>query len=97
MSLSSGKYPEDNPFSLKQNNATYTYTIISEGVYPSKNKTCYTSAHSRNGTSYRIPDNYVVQTRWGRGRSQHVIDCEIKYEIDRPVYIIRFEKDEQSF
>ncbi|CAG8813222.1 7549_t:CDS:2, partial [Dentiscutata erythropus] len=72
ISLSSGKYPEDNPFSLKQNNATYT-------------------------TSYRIPDNYVVQTRWGRGRSQHVIDCEIKYKIDGPVYIIRFEKDEQSF
>ncbi|RIB07706.1 hypothetical protein C2G38_2213620 [Gigaspora rosea] len=59
MPLSNSKYPEDNPFSLKQNNTTYTYNIISKGFYPSKNKTCYTSTRSRDGTTYRISDNYV--------------------------------------
>ncbi|RIB20598.1 hypothetical protein C2G38_2035120 [Gigaspora rosea] len=34
MSPSQHRYPENNPFSLKQNNATYIYTIISEGFYP---------------------------------------------------------------
>ncbi|CAG8694851.1 11930_t:CDS:1, partial [Dentiscutata heterogama] len=76
MSLSQSKYPEDNPFSLKQNNTTYTYTIISEGFYPPTSIVHYTAAFSRNRTKYKISDNYLVQTRWGRGWSKHVIECE---------------------
>ncbi|CAG8731300.1 19119_t:CDS:2, partial [Racocetra persica] len=35
--------------------------------------------------------------RWGQGRSQHEIECEIKYETDGPVFIIRFEENGQNF
>jgi len=97
MPLSQSKYPEDNPFSLQQNNTTYTYTIISEGFYPPTSIVHYTAVHSRNGIRYKIPDNYLVQTRWGRGRSKHIIECEIKYEINKPVFIIRFEDNGQKF
>ncbi|CAG8600876.1 6082_t:CDS:2 [Cetraspora pellucida] len=83
MSSDLSKYPEDNPFSLKQNHTTYTYTIISERFYP-PDIVRYTSAHSRNGTKYKIPDNYLVQTKWGREKSRHVVECEIEYDINEP-------------
>ncbi|CAG8754853.1 10931_t:CDS:2, partial [Racocetra fulgida] len=48
-------------------------------------------------TKHKILDNYLVQTRWGRGRSKHIIECEVKYEINKPVFIIRFEDNGQKF
>lgn len=89
------KYPENNPFSLKQNNTSYKYHIINEGFYPPKDKICHTSARSRNGMQYKIPDNYIVQTSWGRGRSKHVVECEIEYEFDGPIFKIKFEENSQ--
>jgi hypothetical protein len=58
--INQNKYPKVNPFSLKQNNTNYTYTIIKEGFYP-KNITHFTSAHSCNRTQFKIPNNYLVQ------------------------------------
>lgn len=88
-SIDQSKYPEANPFSLKQNNTNYTYTIIKEGFYP-KNITHFTSARSRNGTQFKIPNNYLVQTSWGRGNQRHTVECEIEYESDEPVFRIWF-------
>jgi hypothetical protein len=96
-SLEQSKYPKDNPFSLKQNNTNYTYTIIQEGFYPSKDIICYTSARSKNGTQFKIPNNYLVQTNWGRGKSQHTVECEIEYESNGcPVFRILFEENFQQ-
>src|SRR6185437_15620203 len=92
MSLNPNKYPEDNPFSVKQNNTTYKYHIISEEIYSPKNRLCYTSARSHNNTRYKIPDDYLIQTSWGRGKSKHIIECEIKYELDGPIFIVRFSR-----
>ncbi|CAG8790491.1 30613_t:CDS:2 [Gigaspora margarita] len=73
MSLNPNKYPEDNPFSVKQNNTYYLQT------------------------RYKIPDNYLIQTSWGRGKSKHIIECEIKYKLDGPIFIVRFQKDSQQY
>jgi hypothetical protein len=95
-SLNENKYPQTDIFSLKQNNTTYTYTIISEGFYPPKNILCYTSARSRNGTQFKIPNNYLVRTSWGRGDLRHTVECEIEYESNRPVFRILFEENFQQ-
>ncbi|CAG8817734.1 9576_t:CDS:2, partial [Racocetra persica] len=97
ISLNPNKYPEDNPFSVKQNNTTYKYHIISEGIYPPKNRLCYTSARSHNNTRYKIPDDYLIQTSWGKGKSKHIIECEIKYELNEPIFIVRFQEDSQQY
>ncbi|CAG8686405.1 14824_t:CDS:2, partial [Cetraspora pellucida] len=97
MSLRQCKYPEDNPFFLKQNNTTYTYTIISEGFYPPTSIVCCTSSHSHNGIQYKISDNYLVQTKWDRKKSHHIVECEIKYEMNKPVFRIKFEENVQTF
>ncbi|CAG8848403.1 18971_t:CDS:2, partial [Gigaspora margarita] len=97
MSLNPNKYPEDNPFLVKQNNTTYKYHIISEGIYLPKNTLYYTSARSHNKTRYKIPDDYLVQTSWGRGKSKHIIEYEVKYELDGPIFIVRFQEDSQQY
>ncbi|CAG8836265.1 29190_t:CDS:2, partial [Gigaspora margarita] len=48
-------------------------------------------------TRYKIPDDYIVQTSWGRGKSKHIIECEIKYELDGPIFIVRFQEDSQQY
>ncbi|CAG8487247.1 15776_t:CDS:1 [Dentiscutata heterogama] len=96
MSLNQNKYPENNPFSVKQNNTIYKYHIINEGIYPPKDKLSFTSARSHNGIKYKIPDNYLVQTSWGRCNSNHKIECEIKYELNGSIFRIRFQEDSQQ-
>jgi hypothetical protein len=92
-SINQSKYPEANPFSLKQNNTNYTYTILEEGFYPKS--TCFTSARSRTGIQFKVPNNYLVQTSWGRGKLRHTVKCEIEYESDGPVFRICFGEDFQ--
>ncbi|CAG8665486.1 217_t:CDS:2 [Cetraspora pellucida] len=97
MSLDQSKYPENNPFSLKQNNTNYKYHIINEKFYPPKNKVWYTLASSYNKTQYKALDSYLVRTSWGRNKSHHTVECEIEYEQDGPVFIIRFEENSQQY
>ncbi|CAG8760946.1 24299_t:CDS:2, partial [Cetraspora pellucida] len=97
MSLNQNKYPENNPFMFKQSNTNYNYHIINKGFYPSNSKIYYTSARSHSGTKYKIPDNYLVQTSWGRGKSQHIIEYEIEYDSDGPVFRIRFNENSQHY
>ncbi|CAB4415544.1 unnamed protein product [Rhizophagus irregularis] len=83
-------YPISNVITLNQNNTRYTYTIIKEGYYPQNSILQYTSARSCNNTQFKIPDNYLIQTSWGRGASKHVIQCEINYIEEVPVFKILF-------
>ncbi|RIB12529.1 hypothetical protein C2G38_2200402 [Gigaspora rosea] len=82
MSLERNKYPEKNPFSLRQNNTKYTYNIINEEYYPPKNMLRYTSNHNTSSgkTQYKIPDGYLVETSWRR-KSRHTIECAIEYDL----------------
>ncbi|RIB25583.1 hypothetical protein C2G38_2165585 [Gigaspora rosea] len=89
--------PENNPFTIKQNHTNYKYHIINEGFYPPQNKIHYTLATSRSGDKYKIPEGYLVQTSWERSKSHHMLECEIEYEQDRPVFIIRFEENLQQY
>ncbi|RIB18223.1 hypothetical protein C2G38_2185215 [Gigaspora rosea] len=97
MSFNQSKYFENNSFSLKQNNANYKYHVINEGFYPPKDKIYCTIASSRNGSKYRVPNNYLVQTSWGRNKSHYIVECEIEYELDGLIFIIRFEENSQRF
>ncbi|RIB19203.1 hypothetical protein C2G38_2182532 [Gigaspora rosea] len=54
-------------------------------------------ASSRNRTQYRIPDNYLIQTSWGRNKSHHMVEYEIEYEQDGPIFIIRFEENAYQY
>ncbi|RIB29089.1 hypothetical protein C2G38_2156340 [Gigaspora rosea] len=72
MSLNQIKYSEKNPFTLKQNKTNYKYHVINEGFYPLKDKMYHTTTSSRNGTQYKISDNYLVQTSWERNKSRHM-------------------------
>jgi hypothetical protein len=88
-------YPTSNILKVNQNNTYYIYTIIKEGFYPSNNILHYTSA--RNTNQFKIPDDYVIQTGWGRGISRHMVQCEINYIDSVPVFIIRFGENFQNY
>ena len=83
-------YPASNVIILNQNGTRYTYTIIKEGYYPQSDILHYTSARSCNNTQFKIPDDYLIQTSWGRGISKHIIQCKINYIEKVPVFKILF-------
>ncbi|GET50379.1 hypothetical protein GLOIN_2v1778530 [Rhizophagus irregularis DAOM 181602=DAOM 197198] len=89
-------YPASNIIVLNQNGIQYTYTIIKEGYYPQNDILCYTSARSCNNTQFKIPDNYLIQTSWGRGSSKHIIQCGIIYIEKIPVFKISFGENFQA-
>ena len=93
--MSQLNYSASNVLKLKQNNTCYSYTIIKEGFYPSNDIHRYTSAH--NNSQFKIPDNYLVQTSWGKGVSRHVVKCEINYVELVPVFKVYFGKNFQGF
>ena len=93
--MSQLNYPASNILKLNQNNTCYSYTIIKEGFYPSNDILCYTSA--RNHSQFKIPDNYLVQTSWGKGVSRHVVKCEINYVESVPVFKVYFGENFQGF
>ncbi|CAG8821881.1 42138_t:CDS:2, partial [Gigaspora margarita] len=72
ISFERNKYPENNPFSLKQNNTKYTYNIINEGYYPPNSILHYTSSHNTGSskTQYKIPDGYLVETKSNESSSK---------------------------
>ncbi|CAG8687476.1 3402_t:CDS:10, partial [Gigaspora margarita] len=64
------------------------------GYYPSKDIICYTSSHTRNKTWYKVPDNYIVETSWEKG---HIVECEIEYQSNKPVFRIKFKENSQQY
>ncbi|PKK61208.1 hypothetical protein RhiirC2_792161 [Rhizophagus irregularis] len=55
-----------NVIKFKQPGRSFSYKIIKEGTYPNKSSLVYTLPPNK----YRIPDNYVVETTWGRSTNQ---------------------------
>ncbi|RIB08951.1 hypothetical protein C2G38_2044721 [Gigaspora rosea] len=39
----------------------------------------------------------INQTSWGRNKSRHMVECEVEYEQDGPIFIIRFEENSQQY
>nr|CAG8521639.1 7262_t:CDS:2 [Entrophospora candida] len=77
--MPNANYPASKILQLNQNNTCYTYTIIKEGFYPPSDILQYTSPRSSNNSQFKIPDDYLIQTSWGRGSSSHTVQCEINY------------------
>ena len=83
-------YPASEILRLKQNNTCYIYTIIKEGFYPPSDILQYTSARSCNNSQFKIPDDYLIQTSWGKGGSRQTVQCEINYVEKVPIFKIYF-------
>jgi hypothetical protein len=64
----------------------FNYYIIQEGVYLPAAQLCYTEAPNY----FPIPDNYIVQTTWGRASNRRTIQCSIHYIEEIPHYLICF-------
>lgn len=81
-------YPFDSVINYKQPRRSFSYKIIKEGTYPNKSLLAYTLPPNK----YKIPDNYMIETTWGRGNNQCTIQCFINYISDKPVFQISFGK-----
>src|SRR5687767_2526968 len=64
----------------------YNYIIIQEGVYLPVVQMHYTEAPNY----FPIPDNYIIQTTWGRASNCRTIQCSINYIEEIPHYLICF-------
>ncbi|CAG8775287.1 10572_t:CDS:2, partial [Rhizophagus irregularis] len=58
------------------------------GTYPNKSLLAYTLPPNK----YRIPDDYMVETTWGRSNNRCVVQCFINYIDNKPVFQIWFGK-----
>jgi hypothetical protein len=80
-------YPYDPIIKFKQSHRTFSYNVIKEGSYPANELIlAYTSPPGR----YKIPDEYVVETTWGRGNNVCVVKCLIDYVNNKPNFQIKF-------
>ncbi|CAB4407661.1 unnamed protein product [Rhizophagus irregularis] len=61
-------YPEKPIIEYSETGRSYTYNIIEEGNYPPVAYLKYTKR--QNG--FRIPDNYEVETSWGKPKKRHL-------------------------
>ena len=68
-------YPSDKKIIYKKHNKYYFYEIIKEGIYPETLK--YTKSNGK-GDTYPIPDEYLVETEFGR-TTKYKFRCSIKY------------------
>ncbi|CAG8771672.1 32238_t:CDS:1, partial [Racocetra persica] len=66
----------------------FLYKVIKEGTYPNKSLL----AHTLPPNKYPIPDDYTIETTWGRGNNQCTIRCSINYNKEGPVFYIYFGK-----
>jgi len=76
-------YPNDPIITYKEGTKrSFTYKIIEEGFYPSANILAYTT----RGTRYKIPNNYIVETTWGKSNTKQTLKCTINYIQNEPVF-----------
>ena len=83
-------YKEENyptsPEIIYYGDRKFNYTIIQEGGYLPAAKLYYTEAPNY----FPIPDNYIIQTTWGRTNNRCIIQCSIYYAEGIPHYLICF-------
>jgi len=80
------KYPETNTILYTDSRRSYRYTVIQEGFYPQPPVLAYTQGKEK----YKIPDNYRIETIWGRCKKQRTIQCFINYVENKPVFKITY-------
>src|SRR6266511_4285744 len=72
---------------------TYKYEILNEGIYPPPSML----AHTKPPSSYKIPNNYMVITKWGKKNNEIEVKCSINYLNQNPVFCIEFENNGSQF
>jgi hypothetical protein len=77
-------YPNDPIITYKEGTKRkFTYNIIEEGFYPPAEILAY----SKRGKKYKIPDEYIVETTWGKpNKTRQTLKCTIKYDQNEPVF-----------
>ncbi|PKY59999.1 hypothetical protein RhiirA4_483217 [Rhizophagus irregularis] len=83
-------YPMNRTIIWKSRTRSFQYYIIEEGFYPPKPYLAYT----RMPNHYPIPDNYVVETTYGKNKK--TVTCFINYYNEKPYYKIKFGQDESE-
>ena len=87
-----GDYPKDDTIIYKQKNGrgivsrSFTYKVITIGKYPDKKILQATRAPN----CYPIPDEYEIQTSWGRGEEKKIVQCVITYQENKPLYYVQY-------
>ena len=64
----------------------FNYKVIQEGVYLQISQMQHTEAPNY----FPIPDNYIIQTTWGRGGNCRTVQCSIYYIEEISHYLICF-------
>ena len=87
-----GDYPKDDIIIYKQKkekgivSQSFTYKVITVGKYPDKKILQATRAPNY----YPIPDDYKIQTSWGRGKEKKIVQCIITYQENKPLYCVQY-------
>ena len=81
-------YPSDPVIKFKQPGRSFSYKIIKKSTYPNKESLAYTLPPNK----YRIPDDYIVETTWGRSTNQCTVQYLINYNDGKPVFQMWFGK-----
>ncbi|CAB5148784.1 unnamed protein product [Rhizophagus irregularis] len=77
-------YPFDSIINFKKSGHSFSYKIIKEGTYPNKSLLAYTLPPNK----YRIPDDYMVETTWGRSNNRCVyLQLEVRRMLQ--IYFIK--------
>ncbi|CAG8756780.1 42220_t:CDS:2 [Gigaspora margarita] len=77
-------YPVDRTIKWKSSRRSFQYYIVKEGTYPCESYLAYT----KKPNSYPIPDDYVVETTYGK--DEKTVTCSISYHNEKPRYKIEF-------
>ncbi|CAG8561174.1 25438_t:CDS:2 [Gigaspora rosea] len=85
-------YPHDNTVFWKSKNGNYNYTVINLGTLPLQPILKYTQLPG----SYSIPDNYEIETSWGRSIKNYV-QASINYVEKTPHFKIEWTYNEQTY
>jgi hypothetical protein len=83
------EYPKTDVILYTDSKRSYHYTVKQEGLYPQPPVLSY----SQGKNKYKIPDNYCVETTWGRCNKKRTVKCFINYIRDKPFFKIMYGLD----
>ncbi|PKC58311.1 hypothetical protein RhiirA1_471168 [Rhizophagus irregularis] len=81
------EYPKSNSILYTNGRRSYYYIVKQEGLYPQPSILAYAQGKNK----YKIPDNYCVETTWGRSKNKRTVKCLINYIEGKPLYKIMYD------
>jgi len=79
-------YPETNTILYSDGRRSYRYTVIQEDFYPQQPILVYTQGKDK----YKVPNNYKIETTWGRCKKWRTVQCSITYIKDKPLFKVAY-------